>query len=104
MTKQTLVYIVHARRWGSDQTHNYIVGVYSNVKAAINAAEREEEQRGGKYACDVMEWEVAESADELCSIGLTRKGKCADPKVLFEALEEMLLKAAHSRHSQGETT
>lgn len=59
MTKQTFVYIVHARRRGSDQTHNYIVGVYSNAKAAINAAEREEEQRGGKYACDVMEWEVA---------------------------------------------
>lgn len=102
MTKQTFVYIVHARRWGSDQTHNYIVGVYSNAKAAINAAEREEEQRGGKYACDVMEWEVAESADELCSIGLIREGKCADPKVLLDTLEEMLLKAARSSPSKGD--
>jgi hypothetical protein len=104
MTKQTFVYIVHARRWGSDQTHNYIVGVYSNVKAAIKVAEREEEQRGGKYACDVMEWGVAESADGFSGMGLPREGKCADPAVLSQVLEEMLLKAAHSRHSHGETT
>jgi len=53
--KQT-VYTVHACRWGDTETHSYIVGVYAEKQAALNAAIMEEEYRGGKYECEVLEW------------------------------------------------
>ncbi len=52
------VYTVHAHRWGKRDNHSYIVGVYPKKAAAIKAAEAEEEYRGGKYACEVLEWSL----------------------------------------------
>ena len=57
--KQT-VYTVHACRWGDTETHSYIVGVYAKKQAALNAATTEEEYRGGKYECEVLEWVMNE--------------------------------------------
>jgi hypothetical protein len=52
------VYTVQACRWGNRENHSYIVGVYPKKAQAIKAAESEEEYRGGKYACEVLEWEL----------------------------------------------
>lgn len=52
------VYTVQACRWGDRERHSYIVGVYPKKAAAIKAAEVEEEYRGGKYSCEVMEWSL----------------------------------------------
>lgn len=57
--KQT-VYTVHAYRWGDPEMHSYIVGVYTKKQAALNAATTEEEYRGGKYECEVLEWVMNE--------------------------------------------
>ena len=57
--KQT-VYTVHACRWGDNETHSYIVGVYAKKHAALKAAETEEEYRAGKYECEVLEWAMNE--------------------------------------------
>ena len=57
--KQT-IYTVHACRWGDTETHSYIVGVYTKKQAAVNAAITEEEYRGGKYMCAVLEWMMNE--------------------------------------------
>ena len=47
------VYIVTMKRWGGDESHNYVIGVYSTFGRAEEAAELEEEYRGGKYERDV---------------------------------------------------
>lgn len=51
-----LIYTVHAYRWGFRERHNYIVGVYSKKNKALKAADTEEDFRGGKYVCEVLEW------------------------------------------------
>jgi hypothetical protein len=53
---KTTVYTVHAYRWGDHECNSYIVGVYSEAHAALKAAEIEEDYRGGKYSCEVLEW------------------------------------------------
>ena len=55
--KQT-VYTVRACRWGDRETHSYIVGVYAKKHAAQKAAKTEEEWRGGKYECEILEFEL----------------------------------------------
>jgi hypothetical protein len=50
------IYTVHAFRWGDRECHSYIVGVFGKKHAALKAAEIEEEYRGGKYECEVLEW------------------------------------------------
>jgi hypothetical protein len=50
------VYTVIAYRWGRRECHSYIVGVYETTESALQAAEIEENYRGGKYECEVMEW------------------------------------------------
>lgn len=49
------IHIVTAYRWGDHENHSYIVGAYSNKVKAIRAASTEEDYRGGKYTCEVVE-------------------------------------------------
>ena len=58
-----IVYTVRACRWNNSETHSYIVGVYTSKEKAIKAAESEEIYRGGKYGCEVLEWELNKSYD-----------------------------------------
>lgn len=53
MGKRT-VYVVIARRWGDPESHAYLVGVYEKKHAALEAAEKEADWRGGKYGCEVI--------------------------------------------------
>jgi hypothetical protein len=50
------IYTVHAYRWGDRERHSYTVGVYSTENSAMKAADIEEDYRGGKYTCEVLEW------------------------------------------------
>lgn len=43
------VYVVLMRRWGAEEGHHYIVGVYSTQEQAEKVAEEERDNRGGKY-------------------------------------------------------
>ena len=52
------IYTVHAYRWGDRECHSYTVGVYGKKNSARKAAETEENFRGGKYKCEVLEWEI----------------------------------------------
>ena len=71
--KQT-VYTVRACRWGDRELHSYVVGVYSKKHSALKAAEIEEEWRGGKYECEVLEWVLGEGmegrilGDKVCKV------------------------------------
>lgn len=60
--KQT-VYTVRACRWGHREMHSYVVGVYAKKHAALKAAEIEEDWRGGKYECEVLEWTLGEGLE-----------------------------------------
>lgn len=58
------VYTVRACRWGDQETHSYIVGVYDKKHAALKAAESEENYRGGKYECEVREFILGIGMDD----------------------------------------
>ena len=50
-----MIHIVRAYRWGGEDNHNYIVGVYSDYLLAKQAAEIEYVWRGcGKYICKIL--------------------------------------------------
>lgn len=57
-------YIVTAKRWGKENTHAYLVGVFNWLEQAEDAVEKEEAYRGGKYSCEIArmkiitEWEA----------------------------------------------
>jgi len=50
------VFTVVAYRWGRRECHSYVVGVYPTAADALNAAEIEEDYRGTKYECEIMEF------------------------------------------------
>jgi hypothetical protein len=52
------VYTVDAFRWGDRENHSYLVGVYSTKEKAEKAARQEEVYRGGKYECEILEWDI----------------------------------------------
>ena len=55
------IYVVHAMRCGNPEKHSYILlATHSGIRA-MAAAEREEEERGGKYGCDVIKFTGNES-------------------------------------------
>jgi len=43
------VYVLEMLKWGDDEKHSYIVGVFNNREDAEKAGEVEAELRGGKY-------------------------------------------------------
>ena len=49
-----MLYITEMLRWGEDETHHYILGVYSSKEGAIFAGEIEKSWRGGKYEYPVV--------------------------------------------------
>ncbi len=53
----TKVYTVHAYRWGDPDNHSYLVDVTFDKQEALETAEAEACWRGGKYECEVREWQ-----------------------------------------------
>lgn len=47
-------YIVVAKRWSSEQSHNYIVDLCSGIDEAKEIAELEMTERGGKYGMQII--------------------------------------------------
>jgi endonuclease V-like protein UPF0215 family len=52
------VYTVDAFRYGDRENHSYLVGVYSTKEKAEKTAKQEEIHRGGKYECEILEWDL----------------------------------------------
>lgn len=65
---KTIVYNVHAYRWGERESHSYLVGVYSKKHRALKEADTEEQYRGGKYTCEVLEVTIDEGVAGNCDI------------------------------------
>jgi len=56
--KKNKFYVVTAYRWGNRSDHSYFVGLFDKKHAAITAAEKEENWRGGKYNCQIIETDI----------------------------------------------
>lgn len=91
------IYTVRACRWGDRETHSYIVGVYSKKQKAINAAKIEEDWRGGKYECEIIEWTVDSGEDRRNQMNLIEElsntatlHKSAPDAVLFDELSKVV--------------
>ena len=61
-----MLYITQMLRWNSDESHHYIVGVYSTREGAQFAGEVEKSWRGGKYDYRIVpiELDAAVGPDE----------------------------------------
>ena len=60
-------YVVTAYKWGFNDTHSYILGVFSKKDKAIEVADSHRDYRGGKYSCVVDECIVNEFENEFPS-------------------------------------
>lgn len=58
------VWITTAYRYGNQEAHSYIVGVFNSLEIAKYAGEIEEAWRGGnKYECEVQGFEITEKPE-----------------------------------------
>jgi hypothetical protein len=58
MKQKNYIYIVNAYRFFSRENHSYTVGVFQKKSLAIDCADKERNDRGGKYACQVERFEL----------------------------------------------
>lgn len=56
-------FIVTAHRYGKNDSHNYVVGVFSSKFIAEIKAAEEELDRAGKYDCKITEVQMDEKKD-----------------------------------------
>lgn len=56
------LYIVEMLRWGDDESHHYIIGVYDSLVQAEHSGLLEKQWRGGKYEYRIVEAEL----NEIC--------------------------------------
>lgn len=52
------VYVVKMNRWGDNESHSYIEGVYSDIKIAVEAGMWNKTYRGNKYIPEIVEFEL----------------------------------------------
>ncbi len=48
-------YVVTMHRWGGEDTHNYVIGVYDNYELASMEGLGHKQWRGGKYEYKITE-------------------------------------------------
>jgi hypothetical protein len=72
------IYVVTAYRWGDLNEHGYVVTATSKKHRAIKLAEEEENRRGFKYECQVIEVEAGTSCWET------------DPKIIRHCAGKIL--------------
>jgi len=75
------IYVCIARRWGEDESHNYICGVFTNKHAAVRVAENTCTWRAGKY--NIYVYECLPDVFELSDTNMELYG--GDTKLIYEA-------------------
>jgi len=63
--RKTGSYIVIAKRWSSEQSHNYIVDLCSGIDTAKEIAENEMRERGGKYGMQIIVFREDNNEQEI---------------------------------------
>jgi hypothetical protein len=46
------------KRWGAEETHHYLMGVFDNLDLAKQVAEENRQDRGGKYEWVIEKWSL----------------------------------------------
>lgn len=64
------VYVVLMKRWGDDEAHHYVMGVFTEQAEAKRVAEEEREWRGGKYEWVIEAYSLDKSRRD-CPMGKT---------------------------------
>ena len=65
------VFVVTMYRYGSNENHSYVLGVWSSEELALQAGEAEALWRGDKYKPEVTAWNVdANEYDNLMTPAL----------------------------------
>jgi len=59
------VWVVEARNNNFQNEHSYVVGVYEDLEDAEKAALIEEQNRGGKYTCSILNYLLNELPENL---------------------------------------
>jgi len=52
---KTTVYVVTMHRWGDEESHNYVEGVFTDVGEALKCGDAERSYRGCKYEPKITE-------------------------------------------------
>lgn len=52
------IYVVTMYKWGLREDHSYVLGVYNKKHMAIQDAKQEDQDRGGKYIPEVLEFDI----------------------------------------------
>lgn len=73
-----LTYVVLMRRYGADEGHHYIVGVFNDKALAEQRAEEERQDRAGKYEYAIFAFEMNQYHGNLEEHGLIVKGSNED--------------------------
>jgi len=55
------IYIVTMYRNGMRDNHSYVLGAYTKKALALSEADREENDRGGKYLSEILEYNPNET-------------------------------------------
>lgn len=66
------IYVVKMNRWGNQENHSYVLGVYTDIQKALNAANYEETERGGKYKAEINEMAINNSSYYRTIISLNK--------------------------------
>lgn len=89
-------YVVTAYRWGDTERHSYVVDVAPSLEAAKASAAEEEERRGGKYSCGIVEmaakgaWRTVvepEQNPDICRPGAARRDDLGEALLWLYAAE-----------------
>jgi len=62
------MFVIQAYRYGDKEKHSYVVGIFDSIEKAIKASEAENQFRGGKYECEIYEFELNNTGEEYCEI------------------------------------
>ena len=66
-----IVYVINAYRFGDREAHSYLEAVLHDKEMAFKHAEYHENYRGGKYECEIIEYNM----DTLSQVIIKHIGK-----------------------------
>lgn len=96
-----MAYVITAYRWGNRENHSYVVGISFEADQARAMATEEEDERGGKYACEILELpfgsreeEDVEVVVELVAMRGFKPGPPLGKETRFDRAKNLLGKAA----------
>ena len=73
------VYVVHMCRWGELENHSYVIGVYTSLSVAEEAAEDERQYRGGKYEGVIYELPIDDAFSRRDHLHIVRQPEGPHP-------------------------